>query len=259
MRKIPGFKFWPVTIFFSLGAAILIYLGWLGSINYWVLIFWLLIFLIIQFFGSYFIGLDFHLNSLNNLKGNARTVILTFDDGPHPKNTPRVLDVLRQYNVKALFFIIGKNIRGNEDLVKQIISEGHRIGNHSFSHHGFIDLWPVKKVTNDFAKCQMLIDGFQSTQKIARPPYGVTTPNLAKAFKKLGLISIGWSIRSYDTNITNIQKIQKRIMSKLKPGAIILLHDRLAYMPELLNSIIPEIEKQGYTIANPVNTDFVSG
>ena len=86
-----------------------------------------------------------------------------------------------------------------------------------------------------------------------RPPYGVTNPNIAKAVKKLGLQSIGWNVRSYDTSIKDVEKIKQRVLSQLKPGAIILLHDRLDFMPELLEVLIPAIKEKGYSFAEKVN------
>ena len=85
-----------------------------------------------------------------------------------------------------------------------------------------------------------------------RPPYGVTNPNIARAIKTLNLQSTGWNVRSYDTSIKDVEKIKQRVVSQLKPGAIILLHDRLDFMPELLEVLIPAIKEKGYEFANSV-------
>ena len=79
-----------------------------------------------------------------------------------------------------------------------------------------------------------------------RPPFGVTNPRISKVVKQLQLHTIGWNIRSYDTSTQNISKIKQRILNKLRPNSIILLHDRLDIMPELLNELIPEIKKRGF-------------
>lgn len=244
-------KFWPVTIMFLIGTLAFFLFQSSFDLSYWYLEIWILLFLIIQFCGAYFIGLNFHLNSINNLSTTSKNVMLTFDDGPH-LNTVKVLEVLKRHDVKALFFIIGKNIQGNESILKQIIAEGHEIGNHSFSHHNWIDIWSAKKVTEDFTACQKLIEIYQPQSKLFRPPYGVTNPNIARAVKTLELQSIGWNVRSYDTSIKVIEKIKQRVLSKLKPGAIILLHDRLDFMPELLEILIPAIKEKGYEISNSV-------
>jgi peptidoglycan/xylan/chitin deacetylase (PgdA/CDA1 family) len=223
------------------------------QISIWLLVLWVHLFLIIEFLGAYFIGLNFHTTSQNRLSGNKKKVVLTFDDGPHNPNTSRVIEVLEKHNIKAIFFIIGKNIRGNESIIHNLISKGHLIGNHSYSHHKWIDLWSYKKVCADFEICQNELKKQGVTSNLFRPPYGVTNPNIAKAIKKLNLKSIGWNIRSYDTSTTNLSLIKKRILSQLKPGAIILLHDRLDYASELLEEIITEIKNQGYEFTVDLN------
>lgn len=250
--KMKLIKFLPVTILFVIGAVLFFLFKAQFQLSYWYLIIWIKLFFIIQFCGAYFIGLNFHLDSVNRLNTGDKKVLLSFDDGPHNPNTVRVLEVLKKHNVKALFFLIGRNIPGNEAIVRQIVDEGHRIGNHSFSHHYWIDVWPTQKVTNDFAECQQLIHQFQPASKLFRPPYGVTNPNIAKAVKSLQLQSIGWNVRSYDTSIKEVEKIKERVLSQLKPGAIILLHDRLDFMPELLEKLIPAVKEKGYQFADGI-------
>ncbi len=244
-------KFWPVTITFLIGLITFFVFQSSLHLSYWYLIVWVKLFAIIQFCGAYFIGLNFHLDSVNSLNTSDKKVLLTFDDGPHA-NTVKVLEALKKHNVKAVFFVIGKSIFGNERIMQQIVSEGHQIGNHSFSHHNWIDVWSTKKVKEDFETCQKLIEQHQPQSKLFRPPYGVTNPNIAKAVKILHLQSIGWNIRSYDTSIKDVEKIKQRVLSQLKPGAIILLHDRLDLMPELLDTLIPAIKKEGYEFATSV-------
>ena len=160
-------KFWPVTITFLIGLIAFFIFQSTLHLSFWYLVIWVKLFAIIQFCGAYFIGLNFHLTSINKLNSNDKKVLLTFDDGPHA-NTVKVLGVLKKHNVKALFFIIGKNIQGNEAILKQIVTDGHQIGNHSFSHHNWIDVWPTKKVTEDFATCQKLIEQHQPQSKLFR-------------------------------------------------------------------------------------------
>lgn len=245
-------KFLPVTILFVVGTVLFFLFKEQFHLSYWYLVIWIKLFFIIQFCGAYFIGLNFHLNSVNRLSTNDNKVLLSFDDGPHNPNTGRVLDVLNQHQVKAVFFLIGKNIAGNEAIVQQIVDEGHQIGNHSFSHHNWIDVWSTKKVSKDFKECQDLINKFQPASNLFRPPYGVTNPNIAKAVKSLQLQSIGWNVRSYDTSIKELEKIKERVLSQLKPGAIILLHDRLDFMPQLLEKLIPAVKEKGYQFADGV-------
>jgi peptidoglycan/xylan/chitin deacetylase (PgdA/CDA1 family) len=246
-------KFRPVTILFLLGVIAFFYGHASHGLSYWFLVAWVHLFLLVQFFGAYLIGMNFHVNSINSLATKEKKVLLTFDDGPHNPNTTRVLEVLKKHEVKAVFFVIGKNIAGNESVLQHMIADGHQIGNHSFSHDAKIDLWSSKKITADLEGCQQLIENYQPVQKVFRPPYGVTNPNMAKAIRQTQLTSVGWNIRSYDTSIKDVEKIKARILLRLKPGAIILLHDRLDYMPELLEALIPEIKKRGYGFAERIN------
>lgn len=246
MKGSPLINFRRSLIIFVLG---LIAWGWLhhtANLSYWYLVIWLHLFIALQVAGAYFIGMNFHLPSINALPSAEKKVLLTFDDGPCDPQTTRVLDVLKQHGVKAVFFVIGKQVAGREDILQRIVAEGHQIGNHSFSHDPWIDLWSAGKITADLQACQQLIDTHQPGQGIIRPPYGVTNPNMAKAIRALNLQSVGWNIRSYDTSIRDLEKLEKRIVSRLKPGAIILLHDRLDDMPELLSRLIPAIRRQGY-------------
>jgi len=242
-------KFIPITICFFVAVSVFFILNLFYPISYWYLSLILFLFLSIQFLGAYFIQLNFHVTSLNSLSTQEKKVVLTFDDGPHNPNTTRVLEVLKKHDVKALFCIIGKNCLGNEPILKQIIEEGHSIANHSYEHAFWFDIWSTKKVIQDITACQKIIESYQPHSKWFRPPYGVTNPNIAKALKTLGLQSVGWHIRSYDTSIKESHKINQRVLSQLKPGAIILLHDRLDVMPELLETLIPEIRNRGYAFS----------
>lgn len=241
-------KLWAANIIFVSGLLLFFLFKTPLQLSYWLVAGWIALYGLIQFVGAYFIGLNFHLRSQNSLGTNAKTVALTFDDGPHEPNTAKVLDVLKKHDVKAAFFIIGKHIKGHEALMQRLVAEGHQIGNHSFSHHNLFDLWSTKKITQDVQQCQNLIEQYQSAN-LFRPPYGVTTPNIRRALKTLNLRSIGWNIRSYDTSAGSISQVKDRIMKQLKPGAIILLHDRLDLAPGLLEALIPELKGHGYNFS----------
>jgi peptidoglycan/xylan/chitin deacetylase (PgdA/CDA1 family) len=243
-------KFLPTTLLFFIGVIAFFIFKDSYHLSYWYLSGLLFIFLIIQSFGAYFIQFNFHVTSINSLATSEKKVLLTFDDGPHNPNTTKILEVLKKHDAKALFCVIGKNMDGNETILQQIINEGHQLANHSYSHAFWFDIWSTKKVTEDLEACQQLIERYEPQSRLFRPPYGVTNPNIAKALKTLKLQSIGWNIRSYDTSTNDIEKIKQRILAQLKPGAIILLHDRLELMPQLLEELIPAIKEKGYCFSN---------
>ena len=139
---------------------------------------------------------------------NVRAVYLTFDDGPDPIQTPKVLKVLKEYQATACFFCIGHKIKGNEALLKSMVTEGHLIGNHSYSHSGLFPLYGLSKMKKDLQTCQCELERVTSQPvTLFRPPFGVTNPTIAKAVRQLGYTSIGWSIRTLDTQQSAPDKI----------------------------------------------------
>ncbi|HET7003517.1 MAG TPA: polysaccharide deacetylase family protein, partial [Puia sp.] len=179
--------------------------------------------------------------SICSVKTNENVIALSFDDGP-AASTSQVLDILKENDVQAAFFCIGKNISGNEGLIKRMVTESHIIGNHGFSHHSLFDFYSPRRMLNDMlAMNQVVKDITGLTPRFFRPPFGVTNPNLKRAVMMGGFISIGWSIRSYDTVINNRHRLLNKILSAIKPGAILLLHDTsettVAVLPELLKAI----------------------
>ena len=218
----------------------------IGSTAYaWLL----LIYVTVLFCGSYFIQLNFFLKSVNNIKTDKKCVALTFDDGPSGTQTAQILDILKANQAEAAFFCIGENIAGNEDILKRIPEEGHIIGNHSFSHHHFFDLFSSRKMLDELQKMSKAC--FEVTgllPRFFRPPYGVTNPNLKKAILQAGFISVGWSIRSYDTVIKNEDRLSRKILTALKPGSILLLHDTSPATLAILPGLLKTIKERGYSI-----------
>lgn len=210
---------------------------------------WLLfVYVSVLFCGSYFIQMGFFMNSICSVRSNIKQISLSFDDGPAGEKTSRILDILKENNSQAAFFCIGNKMPDNQPLLKRMTEEGHIIGNHSNSHHPFFPLFSSKKMLNELEltsqTCQD-ITGFYP--RFFRPPYGVTNPNLKKAVLRGGFVSIGWSIRSYDTVIGNEDKLLTRILNRLKPGAILLLHDTSESTLKILPRLLKEIRNKGYT------------
>ncbi len=233
---------------------ILLILSWIWADRYmnmgtaaygWLL----LIYVSVLFCGSYFIRLGFFMKSICSADTREKVIAISFDDGPAADKTNAILDILQASETEAAFFCIGKNINGEEDILKRITSEGHILGNHSFSHHHFFDLFSPGRMRKDLQEMNLLckkITGFQP--RFFRPPYGVTNPNLKKAVMQSGMISIGWSIRSLDTVIKNESHLIHKILSALRPGAILLLHDSQDITVSVLPDLIKGIREKGYRI-----------
>ena len=178
----------------------------------------------------------------------ANKIAITFDDGPDSDYTPEVLKILDDYNVKATFFCIGNHIKENQKLLEEIDLKGHLIGNHTWSHERWFDLYPSDKMRKDIEKTNGLI--FETIGKktmLFRPPYGVTNPALKRAIKGSNFHTIGWSIRSLDT-INSTKKTIQRVKKQLSPGSIILFHDNREHIAEILKTFLEYAKSQSYEI-----------
>ena len=189
-----------------------------------------------------------YIKTLCKAKTNEKKIAITFDDGPDPEITPKVLDLLDQYNAKATFFCIGNNIETNHDLLKLIDQKGHLIGNHTYSHETWFDLYSSQKMKSDIEKTTGLIfETIGKKPKLFRPPYGVTNPALKKAIKALNFHTIGWSIRSLDT-VNKVEKTFNRVKKKLSSGDIILFHDNREHIVDVLKLLLEYVKKENYEI-----------
>jgi peptidoglycan/xylan/chitin deacetylase (PgdA/CDA1 family) len=153
-------------------------------------------------------------------------IAMTFDDGPSPETTPRLLDILKQRNIKATFFMIGQNAERNPAIVKRILAEGHEIGNHSWTHPQLSKL-ADDRVTEEINKTQNAIkDASGYTPVLMRPPYGAITARQKEWIEKqFGLSVIIWSVDPFDWKRPGASVIEQRILSGARPGAIVLSHD----------------------------------
>ncbi|EGV42878.1 polysaccharide deacetylase family protein [Bizionia argentinensis JUB59] len=178
-------------------------------------------------FGSGLVSWHYHIKILNaNKNANINNIAITFDDGPNPEFTPQVLALLKQYKAKATFFCIGKHIEAHPKLFKQILAEGHTIGNHTYSHANTFGFFKTEKVQAELLKTNTIIKQFSGLQpKLFRPAFGVTNPRIRQAVNNLNLTTIGWNKRSLDTTNLSDLSILKRVTKNINSGDIILLHD----------------------------------
>jgi len=232
-----------ITLILSF-ALIIAHIEW--QLSLWWFVILLVLYVHSLVLGSIYINWNFYLVSRN--KGtHKKFVALSFDDGPG-KETEAILDILKDYGINAAFFNIGKNVTADERLVKRMDEEGHLIGNHSYNHGVNFDWKSARKMKQELRETNNAIKNIiGKTPKLFRPPYGVTNPNLAKAVKQLGMISVAWSIRSFDTTAKDPKQLLARILNKIKGGDIILLHDTIAITREILPQLITETTKKGFT------------
>lgn len=237
------------SFLFNLLLALVFGLGiYFFELSKWNLLIPVLFFLSDLILGSIFIERNFYITSINFLPPHReRQLCLTFDDGIHPDLTPKVLDVLKEKNVKAVFFLIGKNIPGNEHIVKRMHQEGHQMGNHSYEHSAWFDLKSSKSMLLEIEQTNAIIESITGEKVLFfRPPYGVTNPNLAKAIRHSKLKSIGWRLRSMDTVAKSKEQLLNKLKLNTKARDIILLHDRCELTLSALTEYIDYCLDRGF-------------
>ncbi len=183
-----------------------------------------------------------------------KKVALTFDDGPNEPYTSEVLDILRAYDVKVTFFVLGKNVEYYPQTAQRIVQEGHVIANHTYSHKAVTEIveWPYVELN----KTQETVYATVGVKPaLFRPPFGHKTPWQLAYVHRRGMTTVTWSVSANDPHATSSQVIAQRIVEKTRPWSIILLHDgnemhhgadRSATV-NALPLIIQQLQAQGYT------------
>lgn len=166
------------------------------------------------------------------------SVLLTFDDGPHPVNTPKVLDVLKRHGIHALFFCVGREAERYPDIVRRIVAEGHTVGQHTYFHNPFHNFYGPRHYSAEIARAHQLFSSLGISIRLFRPPLGITNYVVSRAVRLMGYTVIGWSVRSFDTRGEGVDEVMRRVGRQLKPGAVVLLHDRLDDAASLAEAII---------------------
>ena len=169
-------------------------------------------------------------------------IALTFDDGPHPSLTPKILNILSKYQIKATFFVVGENVINYPDVVLRIVKEGHELGNHTYSHDAInqTEIEQCEKAIYELADCRT---------KLFRPPQGFVSQSVKKVSAALGYDIILWDIDTRDWDHATPKKIRDNVTNNIRPGSIILMHDYIGYhspTPEALEYIIPILLEKGY-------------
>ncbi|MEK7948871.1 polysaccharide deacetylase family protein [Luteolibacter soli] len=153
-------------------------------------------------------------------------IAMTFDDGPHPNNTPRLLDMLRERNIKATFYVIGRNVDLYPNVLRRTVSEGHEIGNHSFTHP-ILSKMSDSAVREELTKCRDAVARAAGIQpRTMRPPYGALLQRQREwIHAELNYPTILWSVDPLDWKRPGPSVVTSRILAGTTPGAIVLSHD----------------------------------
>lgn len=184
----------------------------------------------------------------------SKTIYLTFDDGPIPEVTPRILDILRAHGVKATFFVVGDNVRKYPELYAQIVADGHRVGNHTFHHLPGLKT-SLSDYLRDVSDCDAILhrDGQNVAPRLLRPPYGRMKPSQKRELRNAGYQLVLWDILTHDYNPGySPEKMMAVIRQYTRPGSIVVFHDSLKSNERMLRTLplaITYWQQQGYELA----------
>jgi len=177
-----------------------------------------------------------------------KVVALTFDDGPDPFDTPDILDILKEKEVRATFFVLGKAAQSNPFLLKRLIKEGHEIGNHGFNHD-----YQQRRLVEEINYTDQIV--FAATGNhtfFYRPPGGLVSKTQLETTKKNGHLVALWSVDSKDWRNPGVKQIVDNVMKNVFPGSIILMHDggyQRTQTVKALGPIIDALKTRGYRLA----------
>ncbi len=181
-------------------------------------------------------------------------IALTIDDGPDSVVTPQVLDLLDRFHAKATFFCIGNKAAQHPELCREIVHRGHAIENHSQQHRHYFSLLGMGGFTREIQAAQETILSITGVRpKFFRAPAGLRNPFLQPVLSRLGLRLVSWTVRGFDTQVKDAEKVKNKLLSGLSPGAILLLHDgnaartneRIPVILEVLPSLLDAAKKAG--------------
>ncbi len=172
-----------------------------------------------------------------------KQVALTFDDGPDPVYTPMILDGLEKRDVKATFFLMGKQVELYPDIVKEMYEDGHQLGNHSYSHKQMTKMGE-EEVLKEFDKTSELIEQITGiTPEVFRPPFGSLNDNVEN---QIDMVEVLWDIDPLDWCTSDVGTVVQRVVSKVDDNQIILMHDASQTSVNAALQIVDILQKQGY-------------
>lgn len=193
--------------------------------------------------APFFPRFGFYLPVISRGRSGKQAVALTFDDGPDPATTPKLLALLSRYGVKAAFFVIGGKAAAHPGLIRDILSRGHTVGNHTYTHDPLILLRSSKRLLGEIRATQDALCAFGIVSFLFRPPSGMTNPRLGKVLRQLDLYLVNFSCRAFDGDNRRISGLSRKILNKIRPDDIVLLHDVRPPKKELLDDWLKEVEQ----------------
>ncbi len=184
-------------------------------------------------------------------RGNpdSMQIALTFDDGPHPRQTDAILSLLREYDIRATFFVIGENVSYYGDVVNRAVADGHEIGNHTYHHVRLSDISETEAI-EEIQKTEEIVrrvTGYET--HLFRPPEGAYNENALAAFAGTTYRFVLWTVDTRDWEKASTEKIVATVEKNVRGGSILLFHDytaKGAHTLDALKILIPKLKSKGY-------------
>lgn len=180
---------------------------------------------------------------------DSMKIALTFDDGPHPTLTPKILDILDRYGVKATFFEVGENVRNYPEAAREVLKRGHEVGNHTDTHPHLSNLGDDALI-REITRCEDALEELcEYRPHLLRPPEGTVNACVRRISEIGDYRLVLWSIDTKDWRDKNAASAAENVLSNVKGGDIILMHDYIgtgSQTPEALELILPELLNRGY-------------
>lgn len=173
-------------------------------------------------------------------------IAMSFDDGPSPTLTPRLLDMLKQRGIKVTFFVIGQNVEHAPEVVARAAAEGHEIGNHTWSHPALTKLSDARDQEEINKTSEAIFKATGKKPVLLRPPYGAMNPRVHRIIEQDGMKVVLWSVDPNDWKRPGSAVVERRILAGAKPGAIILSHDIHPGTIEAMPSTLDALLAKGY-------------
>jgi peptidoglycan/xylan/chitin deacetylase (PgdA/CDA1 family) len=200
-------------------------------------------FLVVCLGAPFFPAAGFFLPTISHGISGKNAVAITFDDGPDPATTPDLLNLLARHGVPATFFVTGRHVDAYPDLVDKILSNGHSVGNHTYSHDNLVMLKSRQTLYKEIEAAQRALMPFGIRPMVFRPPVGITNPRLWQVLRAFNMVHLAFSCRAGDFGNRRIWKLSERILKRVRPDDIIILHDVSPKNPTARNEWLAEIDR----------------
>jgi peptidoglycan/xylan/chitin deacetylase (PgdA/CDA1 family) len=208
-------------------------------------------------YGGFEGPIDWAMNTATHGSRDHRRVALTFDDGPDPVRTPALLDALHELDAPATFFVLGQRVDEQPELTARIAREGHELGNHTYSHP-YLPLSRSRRVARELADADAAIERAAGCVPVlARPPYGGRSPRNVRVFDRAHKRLVLWDVNSFDWKGKSAEEVTERVLSRTRPGSIILLHEARAggeVTVEAVRMLVPALRARGYELSTVSRT-----